>query len=214
MKPRLTNVSCELKQLLESTGRKHAFRAGEEIFAQGEKADFLPIVISGRVKMMHFLDGGKEVIIGVFGRGEMFAVPPVVDGKEYPATAIAMENSRVLMLDRPDFLRLLNDSPELSLAVIKWMSEMLREKTATIRQLATSSPEHRVGMILLRLLESSHDAGAMITLRRQDIARMAGLTTETTIRVVRRLAKKDLIEIEKGKIYIRDASPLRRFTAG
>ena len=67
----------------------------------------------------------------------MFAVPPVFDGGGYPATAIAMEATKLLLIERKDFLALLHDSSEFSFAVIQWMCSMLREKTATIQNLAT-----------------------------------------------------------------------------
>ena len=167
--------------------------------------------------MVQFLEPGKEVIIGVFGGGEMFAVPPVFDGAPYPAAAIAMEESKLLLLYRRDFLQLLRESSEFSFAVIGWMCKMLREKTATIMNLATASPEQRVGKILLRLAEKEHSANnqqTKISLRRQDIAEMAGLRTETTIRVIRKLAAKNFVKIEHGKIILDDLEVLREYLKG
>ncbi|MGE3468086.1 MAG: Crp/Fnr family transcriptional regulator [Pyrinomonadaceae bacterium] len=215
MKPLLHQVGDELAARLIARGQKHIFHEGEEIFAEGERAVFLPVVISGRVKMIHFLDGGKEVIIGIFGEGEMFAVPPVFDGKSYPSTAIAMEETRLVLLDRPDFLDLLRESSEFAFAVLEWMAEMLREKTATIQNLATASPEVRVSHVLLKLVAQERAGDPVrISLRREDIANIAGLTTETTIRVVRRLAAKGLVAIDHGKIVIDDAERLRRHIGG
>jgi CRP/FNR family transcriptional regulator len=123
-----------------------------------------------------------------------------------------MEETTLLLLYRKDFLRLLKESSEFSFAVIAWMCEMLREKTATIKNLATASPEQRVGNVLLRLAEKEGaESQFKIPLRRQDIAEMAGLTTETTIRVIRKLADKNLVKIVHGKIILERAEPLRRF---
>lgn len=215
MKPLLEIGSLELIESLEKAGRTKTFKAGAEIFAEGEQAEFMPIILSGKVKMIHFLEAGKEVIIGIFAPGEMFAVPPVFDGAPYPATAIAMEKSKILLLYRNDFLLLLRESSEFSFVVIGWMCEMLREKTATIQNLATASPEHRAGNVIVRLTknEPAQTAPVKIPVRRQDIAEMAGLTTETTIRAVRKLADKNLIRIERGKIIVDDLQPLRDFLA-
>ncbi len=207
----LEKFSAELKGLLLKAGRKRTFGEGQEIFAGGDAAVFLPIVLSGRVKMLHFLEPSKEVIIGIFGAGEMFAVPPVFDGGVYPATAIAMEESQLLLIERTRFLELLRQSSELSFAVISWMCSMLRDKTATIQNLATASPDHRVANVLLKLAEKEpYDPPVRITLRRQDIARMAGLTTETTIRVIRRLAVGGIVTIDHGKIIVGDITGLKR----
>lgn len=211
----LSTISDELSQLLHKYGKAKTFGEDQEVFAGGDDAGVLPIVLSGRIKMIHFLQPGKEVIIGIFEQGEMFAVPPVFDGGKYPATAIAMEEARLLLIARKDFLEILRSSSEFSFAVIQWMCGMLREKTATIQNLATASPEHRVANILLKLaLKESADAPVKITHRRQDIARMAGLTTETAIRSIRKLADKRLVTISHGKVVVESPRPLREFLEG
>ena len=214
MKSAIEESSAELVETLRKIGRIKNFCTDEEIFAEGETTVFLPIVLCGKVKMVRFPEVGKEVIISVFGDGEMFAVPPVFDGGPFPATAIAMEETELLILYREDFLRLLRESHEFSFAVIGWMCEMLREKTSVIKNLATASPEHRVGNVLLRLAEKENNDSSKptkISLRRQDIAEMAGLTTETTIRAVRKLAEKDLIKITRGKIILDATEDLQKF---
>lgn len=211
MKPLLQNISAELHGELHRIGNRHTFTENSEIFAEGDDAEFLPIVVSGRVKMIHFLEPGKEVIINIFEDGETFAVPPVFDGLHYPATAIAMEETILLLIRRSEFLDLLRRSSEFAFAVISWMCEMLRDKTAAIQNLSMASPEYRVARVLLKLSERNiADGPVTIGLRRVDIANMTGLTTETTIRVVRNLAKKQLFDIVHGKIVITDPQLLRQ----
>lgn len=212
MKPLLETADVELVKQLHKFGRTKNYSEGEEVFAEGDKAEFLPIVLTGKIKMVRFPEVGKEVIIGVFQNGEMFAVPPAFDGRSFPSTAIAMEETKLLVIYRPDFLKLLRESSEFSFAVIEWMSEMLREKTATIQNLVTASPEHRVGNVLLRLAKKEDEiSNVKISMRRQDIAEMAGLTTETTIRAVKKLAEKDLVRIVHGKIILEQPERLRAF---
>ncbi|HMS08406.1 MAG TPA: Crp/Fnr family transcriptional regulator [Pyrinomonadaceae bacterium] len=213
MRPVLGDQETELVRLIRSSGRKRHFGADELIFSEGESADNLPVVISGRVKMVHFLEPGKEVIIGIFDRGEMFAVPPVFDGKSYPSAAIAMEPTELLLIPRKRFLELIKASPDFALAVIEWMCAMLREKTMTIQNLATASPDHRVAKVLLKL--SEREGGRFpvrIGLRRQDIAEMAGVTTETAIRVIRRFAERGLVRIDRGKVVLYSAEELAGIT--
>lgn len=212
MKPLLDQISDELRAELERLASIRRFDDGQLIFAAFEDAAFLPIVVSGKVKMLHVFENGKEVIIGIFGDGEMFAVPPVFDGAPYPASAYAMETTKLMLLRREDFLALLRKSDEFALAVIGWTCDMLRDKTATIQNLATASPDQRVANVLLKLSEKDGNGGPVkINVRRQDIAEMAGLTTETTIRVTKRLSERGLISIVRGKIIIEEADRLRDF---
>lgn len=211
MKPFLESASDELKRELRARAILRNFNADEEIFAAGDPPDHLPIIVTGSARMVQFPEVGKEMIIGIFREGDMFAVPPLVDGKSYPASAFALERSEILLLSRARFLDLLRKSHEFTLAVLEWMADMLRQKTAAIQNLAVASPEQRVAGVLLRLTEA-HEARSpvKIALRREDIGRMAGLTTETTIRAVRRLAARNLLRIERGKIFIDDRETLRR----
>ena len=212
MKKFFLNASAPLKSAIEASGRRRSYASGQEIFAEGATSDFLPIVISGGVKMIRSPVAGKEVIIGIFGEGDMFAIPPVFDGGPYPASAIATEDTVLLQIPRSDFLKLLADWPEFALATITWMSEMLREKTSIIRNLAIASPEHRIGNVLLKLVEAQEkECPVKIPVRRQDIAEMASLTTETTIRAIRRLADQGLVRIVHGKIIVDDVAPLQKF---
>lgn len=212
MKKLLETADSDFLAAPQKAARRKSYSENQIIFSEGDKSDFLPVVKTGKVKMVRFPDIGKEVIIGIFEAGEMFAVPPVFDGGNYPSTAVAMEETTLLLLYRQDFLRLLRESSEFSLTVIGWMCERLREKTATIKNLATASPEQRVGNVLLRLAEKDDaETSVKISLRRQDIAEIAGLTTETTIRVIRKLAEKDLVKIQRGKIILEQPERLRRF---
>ncbi len=212
MKPILANISAELIEKLHAHGHRRTYGEGQNVFERGGDAEFLPIVISGAVKMIRTPEIGKEVIIGIFREGEMFAVPPVFDGGSYPATAVAMEKTVLLQIGRKDFRDILRDSAEFAFQVIAWTCEMLREKTSMIQTLATASPEYRVARVLVKLVEDQASAFPFkIPVRRQDIAEMASLTTETTIRVILRFAEQNLLRIVHGKIFIDEAEPLRRF---
>ena len=208
MKPLLQSASPELVEKLFKFGHKRSFVESDVIFAEGEKAEFLPIVLTGKVKLVRYPEIGKEFIIGFFSNGEIFAIPPAMDGKSYPATCVVVEDTKLLVLPRPNFLQLMKESSEFSAMVVEKMCGLLRETAETINNLANSSPEYRIGNILLRLAKEN---STKINLRRQDIADMAGLTTETTIRTVKKLQEKGLLEIERGKIILDSPELLRDF---
>ncbi len=210
MTPLLKTATPELKEMLTSRGHLRTYHPNEELFAAGDRADFLPVIIKGKAKMVQFPEAGKEVIIGVFGEGEMFAVPPVIDGRVYPASAYSMTESQILLVHRNEFFDILRDSHEFTVAVLMWLSDMLRQKTGLIQTLAGGSAEQRIAGVLIRLFEAEGGPPPIkITLRREDIARMAGLTTETAIRTIRNLAQQGVISIVKGKILIADTALLR-----
>jgi len=211
MKPFFKSASGELKAMLSERASLHMYHADEELFAVGDRADFLPIIVSGMVRMVQFPEVGKEVILDIFRDGQMFAVPPVIDGKSYPASAFAIEKTQILLLERRDFFEVLRESNEFTIAVLEWMSDMLRQKTATIRMLAGGTAEQRIAQVLVRLCDASGGSlPVKIALRREDIGKMTGLVTETVIRIVRRMKEKGLIRVERGKILVDESTGLRK----
>lgn len=212
MDPLLNIGSPELATRLRAVGQTRRYTADETVFNHSDKAEFLPIVLSGRVKIFRFLSPGKEIIVNVFGPSEVFAIPPVLDGTVYPATAAALEDSELMLIFRNEFLSLLNESKEFSGSVMARMSGLLRETTRSIEILATASPEERVANILLWLAEKEGDNRPVsISLRRQDIAQIAGLATETTIRTIRKLAHTGILSIIRGKIILDEPERLEEY---
>lgn len=205
-------INKELTESILKRGAKRTFVSGQEIFTEGDQANFLPFVLSGKVKMVRFPEPGKEVIIGVFSAGEVFAIPPALDGKRFPATAIAMEESKILLLPQKEFRSLMASSPTFSAAIMERMCGLLRQRTETVQILATPSAEQRVASVILRLAGNIKPGEATrISHRRQDIAEMSGLTTETTIRAIRRLADRGLFKIVGGKIVLETTEHLDKF---
>ena len=211
MRSFLDSLSRELREELDILGSEKTFSPNDEIFHEGYSVLFFSVILSGKVKVVNFLEDGKETIISFFREGETFMIPPLVDGLDSPSTAVAIERTRLLQISRDKFLRLLHTRNEFALAIIDHLVALMREKTGTIRTLSTPSPEQRILETLVKVVGKENAALKLpfqVPLRRQDIANMSGLTTETTIRVIRNLAKKKAVRIEHGKIFIDDVERL------
>lgn len=201
----------EICRKLEKSGIKKTYGENEQIFAEGEKADFLPIICTGTVKMVRFPEPGKELILGFFSDGEVFAIAPALDGKNFPATAIAIGKTRLLILPRLVFLELMKESAEFATMLTSRMCGLLRDRTSTVQILAMSSADHRVANVLIKLADGCNaNCPLQIPFRRQEIAEMSGLTIETAIRSVRKLEKRGYLKIVNRKIVLEDLNPLKK----
>ncbi|REJ75528.1 MAG: Crp/Fnr family transcriptional regulator [Acidobacteria bacterium] len=209
MTPFLETISSDLRSVLEGRCLERRYPSGKVIFLEGDEPKFLPIVRDGRVKLVRQPDDGKEMIIGMFSRGEVFAIPPALDGKRFPATAIAMEQTDLLQLPVGELKGLLDESDEFSGLIMNAMCGILRDRAETVRIHNTPSSEARVATVLLNLVEESRQKlPVKIVLRRQDIAEIAGITTETCIRAIRKMHRNGLLRIDRGKIFIDDRASL------
>ncbi len=190
---------------------ERSFPAGEFIFWEGDAPDWFYLVADGQVKVLKHASSGKEFIIAFFGPGEMFGEVAVFENKPYPASAQAESATRVLGLNKKDFLSFLTRRPQMALRIISVLSGRLREAQARLRDLAGERVEQRLARTLLML---SSKLGATLPFTRQEIADMSGTTTETAIRVLSRLKDGGIIRSARGKIVVLNETKLRLLSEG
>ena len=104
-----------------AVAREVRFRAGERIFSQGDPGDALYVIVEGMVD--HFRDG--EHVLRSQAK-ETFGDVSLLDGAPRPTDVVAVEDTRVLVIDRRDFLDLLADRPELLTGFFRAVSQQLR----------------------------------------------------------------------------------------
>ncbi len=209
----IQRLSQPLQNELKDAGRLKTYSTHELVFEEHAFPAFFPIILKGKVKIVKYLNDGKETIINIFGPNDVMLIPPLIDNRPFPATGITLEPTEILKIEREKFLAFLNHEPEFAMGIITELCGLLREKNTVIRELATQSPEHRIIVNLLRLTQKlSKPGGGPVTIpvKRRDIADMCGLTTETTIRVIRQLSNQGYIAIDKGKIIIDAPEKLRQ----
>ena len=192
-------------------GIDRVFTAGASIFWDGDMPDCFYVVAEGRVKVMKHSSSGKEFIIAFFGRGEVFGEVAVFENRPYPASARAVSSITLIGFERKDFLKFLANRPGVSIRITNVLSGRLRDAQDRLRDFAGGRVEQRLAGILLMLSEK---IGSDISFTRQEIADMAGTTTETAIRLTTNLKERGIITSERGKISITDKEKLRLLSEG
>jgi len=177
---------------LASLAIERGFMPGEFVFWDGDAPDWF-------------------YIIAFFGPGEMFGEVAVFENKPYPASAQAVAETKVLGIKREAFLSFLARRPEISLNIINVLGGRLRDAQGRLRDIAGERVEQRLASTLLML---SSKLGPTLPFTRQEIADMAGTTTETATRVMRRLKDGGIIRSVRGKTIIVDETKLRLLSEG
>ena len=196
---------------LSRLASERRFKAGEYVFWEGDAPGYFYILVEGRIKVLKHSSSGKEVIIAFFGPGEMFGEVAVFEDKPYPASAQAATDTRVLAIRKGDFLKLLSSHPQVALVIINILGGRLRESQGRLRDLAAERAQQRLARTLLAL---SAKLGSTLPFTRQEIADMAGTTTETAIRLMSRLREGQIISSTRGEITILDEAKLRLLSQG
>ena len=200
----------ELAALAELTF-EYSFMPDQFVFWDGDAPERFYVITEGSVKVVKHSSLGKEFIIAFFGPGEMFGEVAVFENKLYPASAQAVARTRVLGISREDFLAFLTDRPQVALRIINVLGGRLRDAQGRLRDLAGERVEQRIAAVLVML---SSKLGDTLPFTRQEIADMAGTTTETTIRVMGQLRSRGITRSIRGKVTIIDAEKLRLLSEG
>jgi CRP/FNR family transcriptional regulator len=185
--------------------------SNEFIFWEGDDPEWFYIVASGKVKVVKHSTSGREFIIAFFDPGEMFGEVAVFENKSYPASAQAITETKVVGIKQEDFLSFLAHRPQVALRIISVLGERLRNAQNRLRDFAGARIDQRLASILLML---SSKMGATLPFTRQEIADMAGTTTETAIRVISQLKERGIIRSVRGKVIIQDKEKLRLLSEG
>ncbi len=187
---------------------RRSYAEDETIFWEGDPAEWLVIVVEGRVKMVKHSESGRETILTTFGPGQIVGEVGVLIGDAYPASAQAIEPSVTVSLRRAEYIDLVRAHPDLAWALLQELGRRLQNAHETIRSMAVEKVERRVARVLLRLASTAGErtaGGAVritVPLSRQEIADMAGTVLETAIRTVSKFQKQGLVDTREGHIVI------------
>lgn len=190
---------------------ERSFQPDEFIFWEDDEPDYFYVIARGRIKVVKHSSSGKEFIIAFFGPGEMFGEVAVFEGKPYPASAQAISASKVLGIKRQTFLDFLATRPQVALRIINILGGRLRDAQGRLKDLAGERVEQRLARILLMLASRM---GNTLPFTRQELADMAGMTTETAIRLTSQLRERGIIRSFRGQLIILDEVKLRALAEG
>jgi CRP/FNR family cyclic AMP-dependent transcriptional regulator len=106
---------------------------GETLFQAGEPGDTLFVVQSGRVELSIKDNAGQKIVLATPGAGDVFGELSLLDSGPRTATAMVLEDSELLVLDRGDLILLFRKRPEAALDMLAAMSGMTRKADDLLR---------------------------------------------------------------------------------
>ena len=198
----------ELGHIAAKMVTKH-FENGNYIFLEDSEGEQCFFVLEGSVKVTRLSKDGREVILAMLNEGDFFGEMSLLDGESRSANVIALEKTKVLTLDRNDFIEVVNDYPQIAVQLLKELARRLRKSDRQIASLSLSDAEKRIALCIIRFAdEQGVIKNGKVSIPRtpiqQDIAKMAGTSRETVSRALGLLEKEDLIERNGRELIILD----------
>ncbi len=199
-----SGLSGELLETIVSGCRLIPLKKGEYLFHDGEQASGFYVVHNGAVNVHRVSSEGKEQVIRVFYPGEAFGEVVLAEGAHYPASAVAIESTQVILISRSFFRECIHQDPDLALRILASMSLHLKYLVETTEDLKLKQAESRVAQWLLRQSRDSRTKPPVITLpmTKRLLASQLGITSETFSRVLARLREEELIQVEGKAITL------------
>jgi CRP-like cAMP-binding protein len=212
--PIFADLDSETLEKISKLGKMKNFYKESVIFLEQESGSAMFVIASGKVKVSRVSEDGREIILTILSESDFFGEMAILDGLSRSANVTAMEDTSLFIIQRSDFISLLYEHPEVSIALLLELTKRLRAADVKIKSLSLKDAEGKVATVILQLAD---DMGKIkqgnVEIEKlplqQDLANMAGTSRETISRTLHSFAKKNLIEMEGSKLRIIDYSKFK-----
>lgn len=186
---------------------------GDFVFRQEESGNHLFVVLSGMVKIFFTSASRRRKTLAILQAGDFFGEMALLDGKVRSASAMALKPSKILVIHKNDFKRLLVKDSHLMFLVLRTLSERLRKADEQIRALIFKNVHGRVVKTLMDMAADGAKEGGSIVLpqpmTRQELAEIVGTTREPVTRSLGMLKRAGLIDFRDKSIIIKDPERMK-----
>jgi CRP/FNR family transcriptional regulator, cyclic AMP receptor protein len=199
----------DLVRLVGSGTDKELVR-GDVLFHEGDAADALYLVLSGRLAIViaNPIDR-RESVVALMERGDLFGELGLLDGRPRSAMARALEASRVLSIPYEPAGEMFRNDPQLLWGVTELLAGRLRSMDEV---LADSVFLDVTGRTAKRLLEMSNGAdGFTLPVTQEELAGIVGASRERVNKAIASFIRLGWLEQHDRKYTIlkRDALEIR-----
>jgi CRP/FNR family cyclic AMP-dependent transcriptional regulator len=173
------------------------FKKGQNVFAQGDRAETVFYIQKGRIKLSVLSHHGKEAVVGILGPGQFFGEGCMNGHKVRISTTTAMENCVIAAITKTAMIAMLHAEPEFSEMFIAYLlTRNSRIEEDLIDQLFNSS-ERRLARLLLLLAHFGKEGGPQPinpTISQETLAEMIGTTRSRVSFFMNKFRKLGLID--------------------
>ena len=194
-------------------GVRRSYAKGEELFAEGDAAEFFYKVLSGTVRTCKLLSDGRRQIDAFHLAGDVFGLE---SGQDHRFTAEAVEDVVVEAHRRSHFTSLLHDNPAFGDQLMSSMLTSLDRAHEHMVLLGRKTAQEKMATFLLEMAgRLAKNDRVDLPMQRTDIADHLGLTIETVSRTLTQMVRDGLIKLAAAgrTIILSDKAGLRQLNA-
>ncbi|NOZ70836.1 MAG: Crp/Fnr family transcriptional regulator [Chloroflexi bacterium] len=187
--------------LLREIGRDFHLRtyaSNSILFLEGEEPTAFYIVAAGRVRLYKMSPEGREQTILMLHERDLFDVPPLLDHEPHPASAAALTDVRLYVIDNQEMQTMLQRYPELAGSLLPYMAQKLRQLASLASDLAFTDVSTRLARLILLYAQEEgeltpHGIDLAWGLSHRQIAQIIGTAREVVSRSMRHFEQQGVL---------------------
>lgn len=203
--PFFKDVGDTVIDLLAMRAVTRNVKKGTLLFRKGDPGPRLYAVCAGKVRISAPSEDGKDTIFRLIPAGEIFGEIAFLDGGERTADAIVVEDGELMMIERRDFVPLLQKYPELATRLIEILCRRLRRTSEQVEDVVFLGLSDRLAKALLQLFENAPNtpsARGLIRITQREISQMIGVSRESANKQLREWERRKWLKLERGGVVI------------
>jgi CRP-like cAMP-binding protein len=195
-------------------GRRQRYQRNARVFLEGDRSDFVFVILEGRVKLVVTTEDGDESLLGVRGTGELVGELAALDPAPRLASAVALEPLMVQTLTAEEFRAFVAEHGSVALQLIRMLIGRLREADRRRVEFGAYDAASRVARLLVDLAAdhgSLGRGGAVVRLSQQEIGELVGASRESVGRALAALRDRQLVTTGRRSVTVLEIGALRAF---
>lgn len=170
-------------------------KKGETIFFEHERCDYIGLIKKGEIRIISFLEDGREIVYNILRNGEMFGNNLIFSSDQrYRGDVIAYKDSKIFLITKDQMINLLKDNQEFLEAYLANQAENGKALNLKIKLLTFNNIEDR----FLYYLQINKFKLRFKSIT--DLAKTLFVSREALSRLIHRLEKEDVIYIKDNFI--------------
>lgn len=208
--PLFNDLDFDKLKKINKLVKHRKYSKDEMIFMEGQPAQNIHIINSGRVKIFTTSSEGKEYIIRLLEEGDFFGELILFKEETVSYSAKAITEVSSCLINKNDLETLIEENPAISQEFLTALSSRLKNIEDKAHSLALDDAKKKAIKLLNNLAAETgtkKEKGTLIELplTREGLANLMGMSQETLSRKLSELEKQDKIELLSGrKVLIKE----------
>ncbi len=197
-------IQQELQEDIARFGRMSFVKKGEVLMWPEECLEHFFVLLEGRVKVSQInFENGKEQILYLLSKGDMYDVVSLLDGKMHENMAMALDDVKLLVFPIELFREWIETKPSFNKLFFPYVAKQLREMENLASDLSLYDTTTRLVKLIAKNIEKEGDKQTLKlinNLSHDELANLIGTVRKVLNRNLQSLKKEGLIDIKRKEI--------------